>query len=132
MAMSQVNQTWKQKFKQLFKSEQKTELRPQSPWRRCEQIVQKKLPKFDKRTSLEIPLREPEVVNLILARAPRTEVPAILCKMINGIDEDRNKGKRLVREVLVKRTCNNPFLNEEIECFLTSMIQTTATPAGGD
>lgn len=54
-------------FCKLSLKPEKTELKPQSPWRKCEKIVQEKLPKYDKGSKVTIPLSNSDVVEPIIA-----------------------------------------------------------------
>jgi hypothetical protein len=49
-------------------------------------------------------------VNPIIARADKSEVPGILCKIIDDIDVDRYKGKQVATEFI--QSSNNPFLQD--------------------
>ena len=113
--MSRV-QNLRKRMGRLFRrrTDHPEEPRPQSPWRQCEKIVQEKFPKYNKGTEINIPPSAPEVVQPILARATRKEIPALLCKVISDVDNDRLQGKRLAKTVLekVKVFTNNPFLKE--------------------
>lgn len=96
-----------------LKLEQK-ELKSQSPWRGIERIVQAKMPEFQKGTTVEVTLSNPQTVKPIMERADKKEIPGILCKIIDDIDDDRLRGKRLVKEAL-KNGSNNPFLKDILD-----------------
>ncbi|XP_071467816.1 uncharacterized protein [Marmota flaviventris] len=96
-----------------LKLEQK-ELKSQSPWRGIERIVQAKMPEFQKGTTVEVTLSNPQTVQPIMERADKKEIPGILCKIIDDIDDDRLRGKRLVKEAL-KNGSNNPFLKDILD-----------------
>jgi hypothetical protein len=61
---------------------------------------------YPKGTDTTIPLTDPYIVNPIVRRAQKEEIPATLCKIIDDIDIDQRRGKQLVNKVLGK---NNPF-----------------------
>lgn len=45
-------------------------------------------------------LKNPNNVNPLISSVPMQEIPAILLKSLSQVDEDRNKGKTLTRNVL--------------------------------
>lgn len=100
-------------FRKRNEENQNKELRPQALWRSCERVVQAKFPNYPKGTAVGVQLSNPDIVEPILARAGKKEVPGILCKVINDIEEDRQRGKRLVKEALLKS--GNPFLAKVYE-----------------
>lgn len=101
------------KFKKLKVTDtEPAGLKPQSPWRTCERIIQGKFPKYKKGTDVAVPLSNPETLEPILARADRKEIPGILCKVIDDIHSDRMKGKRLVKEAI--QNAKNPTLLEQL------------------
>lgn len=101
------------KFKKLKVTDtEPAGLKPQSPWRTCERIIQGKFPKYKKGTDVAVPLSNPETLEPILARADRKEIPGILCKVIDDIHSDRMKGKRLVKEAI--QNAKNPALLEQL------------------
>lgn len=76
-------------FRKRNEENQNKELRPQALWRSCERVVQAKFPNDPKGTAVGVQLSNPDIVEPILARAGKKEVPGILCKVINDIEEDR-------------------------------------------
>lgn len=92
----------KRAFARLSVREDWRELKPQSPWRNIEKVVQDKFPECRKGTKLNDLLIDPEKVQPLLETPHRKEVPAILCKVSDDVNNDRLKGKRLVREAIGK------------------------------
>lgn len=128
----------KQFFKRCTKKitgQSTSELKPQSPWRPLERIVQAKMPEFQKGTNVEIPMSNPDTAKPIMQRADKKEIPGILLKIISDVDEDRMRGKRLVAEA-IKKNSNNPFLKdimeemENAESCPVSLMK-TSTPGRG-
>jgi hypothetical protein len=70
-------------------------------------LTQEKFKDYPKGTDITIPLTDPYTVNPIVKKAQNEEIPAILCKIIDGTDIDQRRGKQLVNKVLGK---NNPFI----------------------
>lgn len=69
---------WPGKLK-IHRSDSK-ELRPQSPWRSCEQIVQTTMPKCDKGAKISVALSNPEIVEPILTLQIKRKSPAFFVK----------------------------------------------------
>jgi hypothetical protein len=73
--------------------------------------VQTKLKhRYEKGIDIQIPLSNPHTVNPIIALADKSEVAAILCKIIDGINAYRSKGKQLATKII--QSSNNPFLQD--------------------
>ncbi|KAF6323412.1 hypothetical protein mRhiFer1_008389 [Rhinolophus ferrumequinum] len=51
-------------------------------------------------------LKNPNNVNSLMSRAPMQEIPVILLKSLSQVDENRNKGKTLARNVLSRSAEN--------------------------
>jgi hypothetical protein len=76
----------------------RVELELESPWKLLEKAVQTKFKHgYEKGTDIHILLSNPHTVNPIIALADKSEVPAILCKIIDDIDVDRHRAKQLLR-----------------------------------
>jgi hypothetical protein len=98
-----------------------------------EKVVQTKSKHgYKKGTDIQIPISNPHTVNPIIAWADKSDVPAILCKMIDDIDVDRCKGKQLATEII--QSSNNPCLQDiekpQQSCPCTTR-RTTYTPSKG-
>ena len=58
---------------------------------------------YMKPTDIKMELTDPQLLNPILDRAPKKEVPAILVKIIQDIDKGRLMGKRLALNITRRR-----------------------------
>lgn len=117
-------------FKRLKIKEDPAGLKPQSPWRNSERIVQGKFVKYRKGTDVQIPLSNPENVEPILARADKKEIPGILMKVIDDIHQDRMRGKRLVKEAI--QNARSPAIVNQLSKIADPVSVTkTNTPARG-
>jgi hypothetical protein len=111
----------------------RVELELASPWKLLEKVVQTKFKHgYKKGTDIQIPISNPQTMNPIIARADKSEVPGILCKIIDDIDVDRHKGKQVATEII--QSSNNPLL-QDIETPQQSCVCTTRrmtyTPSKG-
>jgi hypothetical protein len=100
------------------------EIEPESPWKEIEMLTQEKFKDYPKGTDTTILLTDPYIVNPIVRRAQKEEIPATLCKIIDDIDIDQRRGKQLVNKVLGK---NNPY----IETCPATTCKVTYTPVKG-
>jgi hypothetical protein len=75
-------QWWVKLQSKCGKVPDRVELEPGSPWKLLEKAVQTKFKHgYEKGTDIQICLSNPHTVNPIIARADKSEVPAILCKL---------------------------------------------------
>jgi hypothetical protein len=85
-----VPQWWVKLKSKCGKVPDRVELEPGSPWKLLEKVVQTKFKRgYEKGTDFQIPLSKPHTVKPIFAQADKSEVPAVLCKIIDDIDLDR-------------------------------------------
>jgi hypothetical protein len=106
-----VPQWWVKLKSKCDKVPDRVELEPGSHWKLLEKAIQTKFKRgYEKGTDIQIPLSNPHTVNPIIARAGKSEVLAILCKIIDDINVDRHKGKQLATKII--QSSNNPFLQD--------------------
>jgi hypothetical protein len=101
------SKVWEKLKRKWGKNKTRVEIEPGSPWKETEMLTQEKFKDYPKGTDITIPLTDPYTVNPIVKKAQNEEIPAILCKIIDGTDIDQRRGKQLVNKVLGK---NNPFI----------------------
>jgi hypothetical protein len=124
-------QWWVKLKSKCGKVSDRVKLEPGSPWKLLEKAVQTKFKcSYEKGTDIRIPFSNPHTMNPIIAPADKSELPVILCKIIDDIDVDRCKGKQLATKII--QYSNNPFLQDteksQQSCPCTTRRMTYTTP----